>query len=44
MNIHAIVNLGANIGQNIPYYFQKCDLVIAVEANPILCLELEKRF
>lgn len=44
MMIQTIVDLGANIGQNIPYYLQKCDLVIAVEANPILCSQLHEQF
>jgi FkbM family methyltransferase len=44
MTTQAIVDLGANIGQNIPYYLQKCDLVIAVEANPILCSKLIENY
>ena len=32
-----IYDIGANNGSNIPYYLEKCDLVVAVEANPVLC-------
>jgi len=39
-----IYDLGANRGDNIPYYSKKADLVIAVEANPTLCKEIEARF
>jgi FkbM family methyltransferase len=39
-----IYDLGANNGDNIPYYFLKSDLVIAVEANPDLCNIMKKRF
>lgn len=39
-----IYDLGANEGQNIPYYFHKSDLVVAVEANPYLCNLLKKKF
>jgi len=39
-----IYNFGANIGEDIPYYLKKGDVVIAVEANPILCREIRERF
>ncbi len=39
-----IYDFGANNGSNIPYYLKKADLVVAVEANPSLCGQLEERF
>ncbi len=39
-----IYDLGANNGDNIPYYLLKADKVIAVEANPILCDVMTSRF
>jgi FkbM family methyltransferase len=39
-----ILDLGANNGDDIPYYLQKADLVVAVEANPALCEEMRARF
>ena len=39
-----IYDLGANHGDNIPYYLKKADLVVAAEANPKLCREIEHRF
>lgn len=39
-----IYDLGSNNGDDIPYYLLKCDLVVAVEANPILCKHIEARF
>jgi len=39
-----IYDLGANNGDDIPYYLKKADLVVAVEANPDLCRQIEKRF
>ncbi len=39
-----IYDLGANNGDDIPYYLRKADKVIAVEANPILSQEIEDRF
>jgi FkbM family methyltransferase len=39
-----IYDLGANNGDNIPYYFLKSDLVVAVEANLNLCNIIKKRF
>lgn len=37
-------DIGANNGDDIPYYLQKSDFVIAVEANPELCNYMQKRF
>jgi FkbM family methyltransferase len=37
-------DFGANNGDDIPYYLMKSDLVIAVEANPVLCRLIEDRF
>lgn len=39
-----IYDFGANNGDDIPYYLKKADLVIAVEANPALCRQIEERF
>lgn len=39
-----IYDLGANNGDDLPYYLQKSDLVVAVEANPALCDLLRSRF
>jgi FkbM family methyltransferase len=39
-----IYDFGANSGDDIPYYLKKADLVIAVEANPTLCRQMEERF
>jgi FkbM family methyltransferase len=39
-----IYDLGSNEGLNIPYYLLKSDLVVAVEANPILCQLIKKLF
>lgn len=39
-----IYDLGSNNGDDIPYYLKKAELVIAVEANPVLCDVIKKRF
>lgn len=39
-----IYDLGANNGDNVPYYLLKSDLVVAVEANPVLCDQMRRRF
>jgi FkbM family methyltransferase len=39
-----IYDFGANNGDDIPYYLKKADLVVAVEANPSLCRDIEARF
>jgi FkbM family methyltransferase len=39
-----IYDIGANIGDNIPYYLLKADKVVAVEANPILAKRIRQRF
>jgi FkbM family methyltransferase len=39
-----IYDIGANNGDDIPYYLKKADLVVAVEANPNLCRIIEERF
>ena len=43
-NKKIIYDIGANNGDDLPYYLKKADLVIAVEANPMLCEEIRKRF
>lgn len=39
-----IYDFGANNGVNLPYYLKKADIVVAVEANPTLCYEIQNRF
>lgn len=39
-----IYDLGSNNGDDIPYYLKKCDLIVAVEANPYLCSQIRMRF
>lgn len=39
-----IYDFGANNGDDLPYYLKKADLVVAVEANPSLCRQMEERF
>jgi len=44
MNKKIIYDFGSNNGDDIPYYLLKSDLVIAVEANPVLCDQIKNRF
>jgi FkbM family methyltransferase len=39
-----IFDFGANNGMNIPYYMQKADLIVGIEANPELCKFMELKF
>lgn len=39
-----IYDLGANNGDDIPYYLLKADRVVAVEANPVLADEIKTKF
>ena len=39
-----IYDLGANNGDDVPYYLMKADLVVAVEANPVLAETIRSRF
>ncbi|HYZ60858.1 MAG TPA: FkbM family methyltransferase [Acetobacteraceae bacterium] len=39
-----IYDFGANNGDDLPYYLLKADKVVAVEANPTLCRQIEARF
>lgn len=39
-----IYDFGANEGQNLNYYLTKADLVVAVEANPILTNKIKEEF
>ncbi len=39
-----IYDVGANNGDDIPYYLKKADTVVALEANPSLCQEIRGRF
>ena len=36
-------DIGANRGQNIDYYLAKADIVIAIEANPILINDIRDK-
>ncbi len=44
MKKRTIYDFGANNGDDIPYYLLKSDLVVAVEANPVLCELIHTRF
>ena len=39
-----IYDFGANKGQNLKYYLSKKCKVVAIEANPELCLQIQKKF
>lgn len=39
-----IYDFGANNGQNFNYYLSKGYKVVGIEANPLLCREIEKKF
>jgi FkbM family methyltransferase len=39
-----VYDFGANRGSNISYYLRQGFNVVAVEANPVLCKQLEQRF
>ncbi len=39
-----IYDVGANNGDDLPYYLKKADRVVAVEANPLLCKRITARF
>ena len=39
-----IYDFGANNGDDIAYYLRKPCRVVAVEANPALCRQIEERF
>ncbi len=39
-----IFDFGANRGQNLEYYLSRAEKVVAVEANPLLCEEIQARF
>lgn len=44
MDRKVIYDFGANNGSNLPYYLGKCDLVVAVEANPTLAADIRSKF
>ena len=44
MNKKIIYDFGANTGDDIPYYLKKGDVVVAIEANPMLTKEIERRY
>ena len=39
-----IYDLGASVGENIPYYLLRSDLIIAVEANQKSCQTIKEKF
>lgn len=39
-----IYDLGANRGDNLPYFLSRADLVVAVEANPALAREMNSEY
>ena len=39
-----IFDIGANQGQNLNYFLDKADVVVAFEANPDLVLNIKKKF
>jgi FkbM family methyltransferase len=39
-----IYDVGSNNGDDIPYYLIKGDIVVAIEANPVLCEGIRQRF
>jgi FkbM family methyltransferase len=39
-----IYDIGSNNGDDIPYYLEKADVVVAIEANPALTDLIKKRF
>lgn len=43
-NRKIIYDFGSNNGDDIPYYLGKSDLVVAVEANPLLSEKIRRRF
>ncbi|MBS0455538.1 MAG: FkbM family methyltransferase [Proteobacteria bacterium] len=44
MTRKVIYDFGSNNGDDIPYYLKKADVVVAVEANPMLCERIRQRF
>jgi FkbM family methyltransferase len=42
--VEIIYDLGANKGDNIPYYLKKAGRVVAVEANPLLADQIRSKF
>ena len=44
MKKKVVYDLGANNGDDIPYYLLKSDIVVAVEANPALCEAINEKF
>ncbi len=42
--MRVIYDAGANHGQNLPYYLLKANLVVAIEANPVLCDGIRSRY
>ena len=44
LGLELIFDFGGNEGQNIPYLLNRCDKLVVVEANTILCEALKSRF
>jgi len=43
-SVKIIYDVGSNNGSDIPYYLHKADLVVAIEANPVLTYGIKTRF
>ena len=43
-NSRIVYDFGAHNGDNIPYYLLRFDCVVAVEANPLLAKQIQRRF
>lgn len=43
-NASVIYDVGANNGDDLPYYLLRADRVVAIEANPLLCEQMRARF
>ncbi len=39
-----IYDVGANCGDNLGYYLKRAERVVAIEANPALCAQMQSRF
>jgi FkbM family methyltransferase len=42
--VKTIYDIGANNGDDIPYYLKKAGKVVAIDANPVLCESINSRF
>jgi hypothetical protein len=44
LSVDYVFDFGANHGQNLDYYLHKAKTVVAIEANPILCEEIQIKY